>query len=399
MFRKIFEEELGRESVFRDASKLSPDYVPPVLVHREEESRQLARIFRPVIESQMSQRVLVMGSVGVGKTALTKKFGMEFEATARGRKLNFSYLHINCRKDRTLYAVLAKLVQHYNPRWPYHGLGPEKLLDMVVTYLNTHDAYLILTLDELDYFVQLNGPDLLYSLTRAAEESGGPNRISIIAVAKDKSFLRSVDPATQSTFMHNVITLDRYTAQQLADIMNQRVGEAFKAGAVDPETIELIADIASRWGDARLALELLWRAGMAADDENKDVVMPEHARKAKAEVYPEVKKEVLRELQFHEKLLLLAIARKLRISRQAYAMTGDVEKSYQVVCEEYGQEPRQHTQLWEYLKRMDGLGLIDLRPSGPGQRGQSFRISVQEAPVEWLEKEMEKLLEGRKQIP
>jgi cell division control protein 6 len=397
VFGEIFEEELGRESVFRDASKLSPDYVPPVLVHRDEEFRQLTRIFKPAIENRMSQRALVTGSVGVGKTALTKKFGMEFEAAAKGRKLNFSYLHINCRKDRTLHAVLAKLVQHYNPRWPYHGFGPEKLLEMVVTYLNSHDAYLILTLDELDYFIQMNGPDLLYSLSRASEESGGPNRISIIAIARDKSFLRSVDAATQSTFMHNVLQLDRYTAPQLVDIMNQRIGEAFKTGAVDPETVELIADMASRWGDARLALELLWRAGMVADGEGKDAVTPEHARKAKAEVYPEVKKEVLRELQTHEKLALLAIARKLRITKRAYVVTGDIDKSYQVVCEEYGEEPRQHTQLWEYLKRMEGLGLIDLRPSGPGRRGQSFRISIQEAPVEWLEKEMEKLLEGRKQ--
>lgn len=396
MVEEIFEEELGRETVFRDPSKLSPDYVPQVLVHRDEEFRQLTRVFRPVIENRASQRVLVIGSVGVGKTALTRKFGEQLEAVANGRKLNLTYLHINCRKDKTLYSVLAKLVQHFNPRWPYHGLGPEKLLDMVVTYLNSHDAYLAIALDELDYFIQLNGPDLLYALTRAAEESGGPNRISIVAIARDKSFLRAVDAATQSTFMHNVLPLSRYTAPQLVDILNQRIGEAFKTGAVDPEAVELAADIASRWGDARLALELVWRAGMIADGEGKDLVAPEHVRQAKAEVYPEVKREVLDELQLHEKLALLAVARKLRISRCAYVTTGDAEKSYHVVCEECGEEPREHTQFWEYIRRMDGLGLVDLEPSGLGHRGHSLRISVQEAPVEWLEREVEKLLGKRK---
>ena len=396
MSRRIFEEELARETVFRNAGKLLPDYVPPVLVHRDEEYRQLSRVFRPVVESKASQRALITGSVGVGKTVLAQRFGMDLETTAKGRRLNLDYLHINCRKDKSLHAVLAKLVHHYNPRWPYHGLGPEKLLDMVITYLNAHDAYLMLTLDELDYFIQLNGPDLLYSLTRAAEESGAPNRISIIAIARDKNFLRSLDPATQSTFMHNVLALDRYTASQLADIMRQRIGEAFKAGAVEDETVELIADIASRWGDARFALELLWRAGMVADGEGKDVVAPEHARRAKAEVYPEVKKEVLRDLLPHEKFVLLALARRLRISKRAYAMTGEVEKSYHVVCEEYGVEPLAHTKVWESLKRLDDLGLADIQPSGVGRRGHSLRVGVQEVPVEWLEKEMEKLLEGRK---
>ncbi|MDI6642491.1 MAG: ORC1-type DNA replication protein [Candidatus Hodarchaeaceae archaeon] len=396
MSERIFEEELERESVFRDASKLSPDYVPEVLVHRDEEFRKLTQIFKPVIESQASQRVLITGSTGVGKTVLARRFGAVLEATAKGRKLDIRYLHVNCRKDKTPYSVLAKIYQYLNPRWPYHGLGPEKLLDTAVTYLGAHDAYLVLTLDELDYFVQLNGPDLVYSLTRAAEETGGPNRISIVAIARDKSFLRALDAATQSTFMHNVLPLDCYTAPQLADILRQRVGEAFKTGAVEEETVELIADIASRWGDARLALELLWRAGTIADGEGKDVVMPEHARQAKAEVYPEVKREVLRDLQLHEKLVLLAAARRLRVSKRAYAMTGDIEKSYRVVCEEYGEEPFAHTQFWDHLKRLDGLGLVDLQPSGPGHRGHSLKVSIQEAPAEWIEREVEKLLERGK---
>ncbi len=397
MFEEIFEEELGRESVFRDASKLLPDHVPAALVHRDEEFRQLTRIFKPVIESKASQRVLVTGSTGVGKTALTRRFGAVLEATVKSRNLNLIYFHINCRKDRTLYSVLVKLYQHFNPRWPYRGLGPEKLLDTAVTYLNSHDAYLVLTLDEIDYFLQLNGPDLLYSLTRAAEESGGPNRISIIAIAKDKSFLRYLDAATQSTFMHNVLHLDKYNARQLTDIMNQRIGEAFKVGAVEEETVELIADTASRLGDARFALELLWRAGMMADGERKDVVAPEHARRAKAEVYPEVKREVLRELHPHEKLVLLAIVRKLRISKRAYAPTEDMESSYRVVCEEYGEEPHAHTQFWGHVKRMEGLGLVDLRPTKSRHRGRgSLRIGAHEIPVEWLEREMEGLLDGRK---
>ncbi len=392
MFGEIFEEELGRESVFRDASKLLPDYVPRVLVHRDEEFRYLTRVFKPVIEDRASQRVLITGSVGVGKTALARRFGEELKPAAKGRGLNLSYLHVNCRKDRTPYAVLTKLVQHYNPRWPARGLGPEKLLDMVVDYLNKHDAYFTLTLDELDFFVQLNGPDLLYSLTRAAEESGTPNRISIVAIARDKNFLRSLDIATQSTFMHNVLALDRYTAIQLADILKHRIREAFKVGTVNEDTVALIADIAARWGDARLALELLWRAGMTADGEGADEVIPEHARIAKTEVHPEVKREVIRDLQLHEKLFLLAVARKLKISKRAYAVTGEVERSYRVVCEEHEEEPRKHTQLWEYLKRMEGLGLVDLQTSGERHRGKSQRISVPDIPVATLERELEQLL-------
>lgn len=395
MYGKILEEEMARESVFKDQSKLSPDYVPEKLVHRDEEFRKLSRFFKPVLENRASQRVLITGSVGVGKTALTLKFGQQLGPAAKKRNFRLDYIHINCRKQKTPYTVLRQMVDHYLPRLPPRGFAPQELLDMVLKWLDGHDAYLTLTLDELGFFIQQNGPDLLYSLTRAAEESGAPNRLSIIAISRDQNFLRSLDSATQSTFMHNMIELDRYNARQLADILTQRIREAFKVGVVEEDTVNLIADIAARWGDARFALELLLHAGMFADEKGAKKVTPEHARQAKAEVHPEVRKETLAELQLHERLLLLALARRLKITESAYALTGEVEEAYRVVCEEYGEEPRKHTQLWGYLKRMDGLGLVDTRPSGKPHRGRSKRISVPDVPVSMLEKELEGLLKRK----
>lgn len=394
MFEEIFEEELSRVSVFKDASKLSPDYVPRLLVHREKEFRQLTRMFKPVIENRASQKVLITGSVGVGKTALARRFGEELVQAAKQRDIKLDYIHVNCRKQKTPYAVLMELVQHYYPRWPSRGLGPEKLLHMITEWLSKHDSYLTLTLDEADFFVQLNGPDLIYSLTRAMEESGELNRISIIAISRDPNFPRMLDAATQSTFMHNVIALDKYTAPQLVDILNYRIREAFRPGTVEEEAVLLIADIAARWGDARFALELLWRSGIIADEEQTDLVTPEHVRRAKAEVYPEVRKEVLHELHLHEKLMLLALARKLRITKQAYASTGELERAYRVVCEEYGEKPRGHTQFWDHLRRMEGLGIIDTQISRGPKEGRTKKISIPDVPVAMLEKELEKLLEA-----
>jgi cell division control protein 6 len=195
--------------------------------------------------------------------------------------------------------------------------------------------------------------------------------------------------------MHNVLTLDCYTAHQLEDILDYRIREAFKENTIAEEIVSLIADIAARWGDARFALELLWRAGVIADNKGSNFVTPEYVRIAKAEIYPEIKKEVLHDLQLHEKLLLLAIAQKLKHSNRAYLLTGEAEQSYRLVCEEYGEYPRKHTQLWEYLERMEGIGLIDLRPSGKEHRGRSTRISIPDIPVTILGSELKRSLKAK----
>ncbi|MBS3815041.1 MAG: ORC1-type DNA replication protein [Hadesarchaea archaeon] len=393
MYGDMFEEEMSRETVFKDESKLSPDYVPDSLVHRDEEFRELTRLFRPVLENEASQRVLVTGSVGVGKTTLTLKFGEELEEAANRRDLELDYVHVNCRKQNTPHMVVRKLAENYLPRLPRRGFAPQEILEDVIKQLNTHDSHLVITLDELDYFINQHGPDLLYSFTRVTEESGAPNRVSIIATSRTSNFLRLLDEATKSTFMHNKVELDRYNSRQLNDILNERAKKAFKPDTVQEDTIELVSEIASQTGDARFALELLWFSGRIANQKGMQKVTPEHARGAKAHVFPGIRKEVLRELRKHELLLLLALSRHLKISDEAYALTGELEEAYEVVCEEYEEEARKHTQIWEYLKNISNLGIINTQPSGEDHRGQSQRISIPDAPAEMLEEELEKILE------
>lgn len=392
MSTRILEEELRRPTVFRDPNVLLPDYIPPSIVHREEEQRWLARVYRPLLTSGTCQHTLIVGEIGVGKTVLAIKFGTALEEVARGKRRNVDFVHVNCRLDKTVHAIYGKLVQKYNPRWPYHGLPPEKLLDMVITYLETHDRYLLLALDELDYFVKLSGSELIYALTRAAEERGKKNRISIIGIARDSGFIDKLDQPTKSTFIHNMLRLKGYNAEQLKDIINQRLDLAFKAGTVSEEVVEMVAEVAARYGNARFALELLWRAGHIADSSGSKVVLPEHVREAKSDVYPEVRREAIEQLGAHEKLLLLAIARKLKISGGVYVLTGDVRESYRVVCEEYGEKPRTPSKIWECMRRLASLGIIDVKPSGTGHRGRSSKVSIPDVPVSWLEKELERLI-------
>lgn len=392
MYEDMFDEEMGKESVFKDQSKLSPDHVPEELVHRDEEFRELVQLFKPVLENKASQRVLVSGSVGVGKTALTSRFGEVLEEEAKKRDMNLTYAHVNCRKQGTPQMVLHKLASYFPLSVPKRGFAPQEIMNHIIDHLEKKDTYLTITLDELDYFVRQNGPDLLYSLSRSAEESEAENRVSIIATSFSPDFLDLLDEATRSTFMHNLIEMDEYNSQQLYDILEQRVEKAFKPDTVQEDTLDLISNIASRRGDARFALELLWYSGRVANKSEKEKVSPNHARRAKSETNPEIRKDVLQDLKKHELLCLLALSRKLKISDKAFALTGDIEESYKIVCEEQEEEPRKHVQFLSYIDKLENLGIIDTEESRGGHRGQSQKISISDAPPDLMEEEIEQIL-------
>ncbi len=387
----IFEEELRSPTVFRDESKLSAAYVPSSLPHRASELRELIRLFLGVMKNpgEMSQRVTISGSIGIGKTALSKCFGKVLEEYAHTHNMNLHYVHVNCRRKKSRFLILREVVHHFNPNVPHRGYSPEELLHMLDHLLESQNIFLVVALDELDFLLRRNDASLLYDLIRWTDEQlNGVQRVSLILIVRDRVYLKELDAGTLSSLQNNHIYLAPYSASQLGDILQERAKESLFDFSIKSDVINLIGDIASERGDARFALELLWRAGKYADRDKVTSILPEYVRLAKADIHPDLRKDIFQELSLHHQLVLLAIIRQLKKHRAAYTTTGNVEVTYNVICEEYLESPRKHTQLWEYVKDLEQLCLITTKISGKGIRGKTTMIGLPDAPLSLLEKEL-----------
>lgn len=388
----IIEDELFSSSVIKDLRALDFDYVPAELPHRTEQLKKLAQMFKPLFVN-VAQNAYVRGPVGTGKTALTKYFCQSLVQIARKQGKILEYIHINCRKRSTNSMVLLGVLTHFDPRFPDRGFSVQEMLQILRTHLQRKEAQLILVLDEVDALLKKDGSTLIYDLTRFNDEAMRTTTPVSVILISQKDVFSEFEAATLSTFKRsNTIVLEKYTREELYDIIRQRVSLAFHANTVLSESIDLIADIASESGDARFSIELLWKAGMYADEKHAKQVMPEHVRAAKAETYSIVTETKLRNLGKHHLLTLLAIAKRLQKENAAYANTGEVEKTYAITCEEYSEEARAHTMFWNYLKEIEQAGFIRVKPSGKGQVGNSQLISLPDIPAEVLRGKLEELL-------
>jgi cell division control protein 6 len=95
----------------------------------------------------------------------------------------------------------------------------------------------------------------------------------------------------------------------------------------------------------------------------------------------------------HEKLFLLGVARFFKESQRAYVSLSEIEKAYAVVCEEFGEQPHSHTQLWKYVQLLSALGILKTEVATAGTRGRSTRVSLPSIPAYELEKELSASLE------
>ncbi|MCQ5340429.1 MAG: ORC1-type DNA replication protein [Candidatus Methanomethylicia archaeon] len=379
----IILKELEKPSVFKNEAVLFPDYVPVNLVHREEQIRNLTRLFRIMIDSPgaILQRAILVGDIGVGKTAVAKRFGTTMEDIAKERKINLKYIHINCYKDRTFFLIIRKIAQSLIPNIPNRGLSVQEFFNLIWNYLEENNLYILLTLDEVDFIIENEA--LLYFLSRINDEYvNKKQRISIILITRNLNLLYEIDRSIQSTLLHNIIKFDPYTSNQLYDIIKLRSKEALKEGVIDDDTLNMIAEIAASRGDARYALELLWRAGKYADADGSNKILPEHVRKAQSDVFP-FPVNIILELSLHEKLLLLSIASILKKSKSTHTNMGEVESVYNMICENKKIEPRKHTQLWEYIQNLKNIGIIQTKVINT--KGRTTIINLTGIPAEKLE--------------
>ena len=385
-------------SVFKDETKLDITYIPNRLPHRDRELRLLMEFFSFILQfpGKMAQRVIIFGDVGTGKTVLSQRFGVDITHEANKLGINLRYVHVNCREYRgSLFLILYHIVSVFHPTFPRRGYSAEELLRILLQILDEENAYVILALDEFESLVERESSEAVYKLTRLQEiRQDKPQRLSLICILRDLKAIERLDASTRSTLQSNIISLVKYSKQQLIDILNDRVSLAFKSLTVPEDTISLTAEIAfSEGGNARFGIELLWRAGKYADAEDLDVVTPECVRKAVSSIIPTMRKSDLASLSFHEKLFLLGIARIFKEGQKAYISLTDAEQAYAVVCEEFNMKPHSHTQLWKYLQTLSGVGIVETEVSAAGNRGRSTLIYLSRIPIHELEKELSALLE------
>jgi cell division control protein 6 len=355
--------------------------------------QRLQSLFRPLRDAGISSTAFLRGSVGTGKTHLSRRFASDFAKSAAEAGRGVEHVVVNCRQRMGDDAVLLAILRKFDERFPDRGFSMTEKLNTLRGQLEKRKAHLIVILDEIDALLKKSGPQLVYTFTRWSEE-GGRSTVSLILISQKAEALDKLDEASRSTFRRgNDVEFEKYTREELRDIAQYRADLALHPATVPDDVVDLIADAAAEDGNARRVVEILLLAGLAAEDEGAAEVAAEHVRTATGHVHPSFAEERLKNLDVARKLVLLAIARKAQ--RKAAITTGEAEDAYGVVCEEYGEKKRGHTQFWKYLNDLDALGLVDAKLSGEGVVGKTTIIKVPEIPAKALAKQIEASLPHR----
>lgn len=384
--------------ILKDGDKLLPSYIPAEIPHREKQVQQVLQYFSNVLDEPSSAGLKfyqIVGPVGSGKTLTAIKFGEAMEEVARRRGIDLKHVYVNPRQHgSTRLMIFRRIVQDVQPEIFSASYSAEELMMELLRYLAKKNRYLLITFDELDYFVFQSKEQIIYNLTRLNEMLPGQQCkvVGIVFTARSPSYQNRLDEAELSSLGRFYVKFEPYTSTQIYDILEKRSSEAIYPGKVGEQILKYIAELTSSppiYGDIRYALSLLYNSCMLAQNRGEERLTFDHVRHVTGMLNPAIPEEELMYLPEDEKIILLSIADALKHSNSPYISFDQI--AMQVEHHKKGGKVELRS-LVKGVQDLSNRGIIEMRslteigipgiPAGTLERFLDFLITkLQQADV------------------
>ena len=318
----IFESQKF-DGVFKDERFLYPEFVPQALPFRDGEISELVFCLKPATQGKRPTNVFVFGKPGTGKTVSLKFVLNELEEFSDRAKC----LYINCFEFSSKQAIIAKITNTLGYAVADRGVGFDEVFSRFVAVLKSTKVVPIIVFDEAEQLLKdEQRKSLLYDLSRLPEQH--KLSIGLVFISNDNFFLSHLDDRVRSSLGASSVPFEQYSPAELKEILLQRAKFAFNDFVLDNDVIPLCAAHAAKLGgDARIAVDLLLKAGRLAQRAGSKKVSVKQVRDSFMQEKP-VKVEVVSNLSEQEKEILVYLEKNADKSIDSGVIYSAFEKKY-----------------------------------------------------------------------
>ena len=338
--------------VVQNPTPLRPNYIPGSFVDREEATSKLDEFLSAGLD------LVIQGPRGTGKTHLVRKQLHELDGS-------IASCYVPCTRYSTQYQVLAQIYETLFGESVEDGHHTGSLQRRVEDGIGA--VPLIVVLDDIDFLLLNDGNDLLYFLSRLDADGS----LSLVLISGSQtSFEDRLEERTYSSLYPREIALDRYSDEELFQILADRSRKALAPKSLRREALD---HIASSVEDAGFGLCWL----RTAAEKTQDVISKSAVQDAYPEAYEYYAGRLLNDFSEHHRLLYEAIV-DLDEEHEDNFRAGDVYQRYRKLCSSKSITSLSNRRLSDFLKELEALDLIEAEYYYGGHTGKTREISLNE---------------------
>ncbi len=266
-------------NIFKKEEAFYPDYLPEHIVYRENELKQMAYNLSALLKRRIGVGMILWGTPGTGKTSSASHITRELSEEAQF----VLPVYVNCWEYRTRPAILTTIIEKLGGFSPRRGVGTDEMFEEMIFLIEKNKKIPVFILDEMDV---LKSDRILYDIGRLRENHS--INYGFIGILNKKEFLNKVDRRIRSSLLQSLIEFKAYKPSELKSILLERAKAGLMPGSYDEDVIGVCSGFgAKHGGDARIAINLLWRAGRHAEREEKNRIELSDVEYVKGDSRPE----------------------------------------------------------------------------------------------------------------
>lgn len=357
--------------IIKDPVVFTHRYFPPVILHRDEEIKELSYIMNKPLSGQTVKNTEIKGVSGTGKTLITRYVSDRLVSECNDVKI----CYVRLRGRETEFSAVNGVTQALMGE-EVKGKSPDMIYNQIYRYINKlNEKYMIFIFDEIDGLIK--GLDnFMDKFLRAYENFDlGNKEVSAIFITNSVQFPKGLGAGTRSSYdCSEKLVFSPYDANHLRDILTERALIGLVTGTYEDMIPLCAAYGAQEHGDARRTIELLGKSAELAEKLGDSIINMDHVKRAHELIEYDGAFEVLKKLPEQSKAVMLAISLDSKTGDES--TTATVYKIYKEVCRTIDMPILTQRRISDLILEFGQLGYVDTHLEFKGRYGRSRKIDM-----------------------